>query len=98
MPSRFLFALRGHVALEQVSHISDALAFLFASREVICVHMTARGQRCLRVLFAPRGFEPRSGRGAEETRWRFPVQRARRVKRHSQKCKRRSQKCAKTAV
>lgn len=61
MPLAFLFTLRGHVALEQVAHVSDAPAFLFAPREVICVRVTARGQRCPRVLFAPRGFEPCSG-------------------------------------
>lgn len=64
MPLAFLFALRGHVALEQVAHVSDAPAFLFALRGVICVHVTAKGSAMPSRIVCPTGVRTLLG-GAE---------------------------------
>lgn len=55
MPLAFLFTPRGHVALEQVAHVSDAPAFLFALRGVICVHVAAKGSAMPSRFVCPAG-------------------------------------------
>ena len=64
MPLAFLFALRGHVALEQVAHVSDAPAFLFALRGVISVHVAAKGSAMPSRFVCPAGIRTLLG-GAE---------------------------------